>query len=118
MKKPFLLLFVLLALGLLSQPLYASSYMRCSDRIIKKNDHISKIERFCRAPDSYISDTGYKTVSRYSRLYRSYFYEEVPVLYEEMLFNFGPNKFMRLVKLENGRVVHVETLGYGYIDKS
>jgi hypothetical protein len=38
---------------------------------------------------------------------------EVPV--EVWLFNLGPNKLMRRVRFEDGRVVAIETLGYGYI---
>jgi len=26
----------------------------------------------------------------------------------------GPNQFMRLVRIENGRVAEVKSLGYGY----
>jgi hypothetical protein len=38
---------------------------------------------------------------------------EVPV--ELWIYNFGPHKFMRRVRFEDGLVVDVETLGYGYI---
>lgn len=37
---------------------------------------------------------------------------EVPV--ELWLYNLGPNKFMRRVRFEDGIVVEIETLGYGY----
>lgn len=37
---------------------------------------------------------------------------EVPV--ESWLYNFGPTKLMRRVIFESGRVVAIETLGYGY----
>ena len=37
---------------------------------------------------------------------------EVPV--ESWVYNFGPNKFMRKVRFENGIVADIETLGYGY----
>jgi hypothetical protein len=29
-------------------------------------------------------------------------------------FNFGPNQFMQRVRIENGVVVKIESLGYGY----
>ena len=38
--------------------------------------------------------------------------EEVVV--EEWTYNLGPYQFMRLVRIENGRVVEVKPLGYGY----
>jgi hypothetical protein len=30
-------------------------------------------------------------------------------------YNFGPHRFMRRVRFENGLVVEIETLGYGYL---
>jgi len=39
---------------------------------------------------------------------------EVPV--ELWTYNLGPNKFMRRVHFEDGLVVEVETLGYGYLN--
>jgi hypothetical protein len=41
---------------------------------------------------------------------------EVPV--ELWLYNFGPTQLMRRVRFESGRVVGIETLGYGYISDS
>jgi hypothetical protein len=38
---------------------------------------------------------------------------EVPV--ELWTYNFGPHKFMRRIRFEEGLVVEIETLGYGYI---
>jgi hypothetical protein len=37
---------------------------------------------------------------------------EVPV--ETWLYNLGPYKLLRRVRFEDGRVVQIETLGYGY----
>ena len=101
---------------MMGQTLMASDAMRCDNRLIMRNDHVSKIERFCGEPETYSSTTSYKAVSRWNYRYQAYFYEEIPVIREEMVFNFGPNKFMRLVKIENGIVKNVETLGYGFRD--
>ena len=38
---------------------------------------------------------------------------EIPV--ELWIYNLGPNKFMRRVHFEDGLVVKIETLGYGYL---
>src|SRR5688572_16422584 len=38
---------------------------------------------------------------------------EIPV--ELWTYNFGPNRFMRLIRFEDGRVVDIETLDYGYL---
>lgn len=38
---------------------------------------------------------------------------EVPV--EVWTYNFGPHKLMRRLRFEDGELVDIETLGYGYI---
>ena len=38
---------------------------------------------------------------------------EIPV--ELWTYNLGPNKLMRRIRFEDGRVVEIETLGYGYL---
>ena len=113
MKKLIIGILILVSTSLITQSLWA---MRCGNRLILRNDHVSKIERYCGEPESYTSSTIYKTRSRFDYRYQMYFQEEVPVVLEEMVFNFGPTKFMRLVKLENGIVRKVETLGYGFRD--
>lgn len=39
---------------------------------------------------------------------------EIPV--EIWIYNFGPSKLMRQLRFEDGKVVEIETLGYGYHD--
>lgn len=39
---------------------------------------------------------------------------EVEVLVEIWTYNLGPNKLMRRLTIEDGEVVGIETLGYGY----
>lgn len=40
---------------------------------------------------------------------------EIPV--ELWIYNLGPHKLMRIVKFEDGFVVEIGTLGYGYYDR-
>ncbi|HKZ73889.1 MAG TPA: DUF2845 domain-containing protein [Steroidobacteraceae bacterium] len=40
----------------------------------------------------------------------------VDVSVEIWVYNLGPNKLMRRVRFEDGLVVEIETLGYGYRD--
>jgi Protein of unknown function (DUF2845) len=37
---------------------------------------------------------------------------EIPV--DVWVYNFGPNRLMSRIRFENGRVVAIETLGYGF----
>jgi hypothetical protein len=43
---------------------------------------------------------------------------DLVVQVERWTYNLGPNKFMRRVRLEDGEVVGIETLGYGYRGKA
>jgi hypothetical protein len=55
---------------------------------------------------------GLTSLSESQNVYAG-FREEL--LVKELLFNFGPRKLMRLVRFEGGRVVSIETAGYGRI---
>jgi hypothetical protein len=41
---------------------------------------------------------------------------EIPV--ESWVYNLGPNKLMRRLRFEDGVVVEIETLGYGYYESA
>jgi len=92
-------------------PAYA---FRCGTRLISAGDPADKVLNFCGSPVSvqtrrterpYIDDFGRSYLSRG-------LIEEVVI--EEWTYNLGPQQFMRLVRIENGRVVEVKSLGYGY----
>jgi len=98
-------------LMLAALPAYA---FRCGTRVITQGDPADKVLNFCGSPISvqtrraerpYIDELG-----------RSYLYRGLveEVVIEEWTYNLGPNQFMRLVRIENGRVVEVKSLGYGY----
>jgi hypothetical protein len=52
--------------------------------------------------------------SRYSGV--DYYAQEVVVT--EYIYNFGPRKFMRRLVFEGGFLVTIESIGYGYREKS
>lgn len=85
---------------------------RCGSRIITRGDHAEKILQYCGEP-----------VSVQTRLVQMPYVDERWVRYrgvveevvvEEWLYNRGPRQLMRLVRLENGFVAEVKSLGYGY----
>jgi hypothetical protein len=39
---------------------------------------------------------------------------EIPV--DVWVYNLGPSKLMRRIRFEDGRVVAIDTLGYGYVE--
>jgi hypothetical protein len=87
--------------------------MRCGTRLISKGDHMSKILKYCGEPDITQSRSAQRSYhNRYGHVLYAGFYEEV--LIQEWTYNLGPNKLMRIIKLENGVVRGIEHLGYGY----
>jgi hypothetical protein len=100
---------------------------RCGNRIVSNGDHYSKVLKICGEPTGVQERVIYREgptrprfrvdgpnglqydreVLRYDRSY-------VEVLVEEWTYNFGPRRLMQLVRFENGFVVEVDQLGYGY----
>jgi hypothetical protein len=89
-------------------PAYA---FRCGPRIITRGDHADKLLQFCGEPASVQSRiVQMPHVTRDFRVYPGI----QEVLVEEWLYNLGPYQLMRMVRLENGFVAEIKSLGYGY----
>src|SRR5512138_79997 len=86
-------------------PAYA---FRCGNRVITQGDPADKVLQFCGSPVS--TQTRHAERPYIDELGRSYLYRGLveEVLIEEWTYNLGPNQFMRLVRIENGRVVEVK----------
>ena len=100
--------------------------LRCGSRLVKEGMHETEVIRLCGEPVSvkhlgfvlrpYVHRRPYGTLGSHStqRVYAG-FHQEVAV--KEMLFNFGPHRLMRVIRLEGDRVVSIDTAGYGYRSK-
>lgn len=101
--------------------------LRCGNRLVSDGDHMSKILKYCGEPTSVqvrsIYRAGFPKQIRRHRfdtadndflLYADRAYVEIIV--EEWTYNFGPRRLMRTIKFENGIVVAVKQLGYGYLE--
>lgn len=120
MTKP--LIKILLAVSLLvSSEAYA---LRCGNKLVKIDMYQTEIDAMCGKPVS-TQYLGY--VIRFDNSYRSHrglsvraghmvHGARVEVSVTESLYNFGPHKLMRKMRFENGRLVAIETAGYGYRD--
>lgn len=107
------------ALALLLAPLAAGTAradaFRCGTRLVVEGTTRGEVLARCGEP----SDVERSSVLRRPTVWRHgrpYFLSddvvEVPV--ELWTYNLGPNKLMRRLRLEDGAVVEIETLGYGY----
>lgn len=97
--------------------------LRCGNRIVKEGMFESEVVDLCGEPAT-VRRLGY-VLRPYiikvpaggfgshgtKRVYGGY-HEELEV--RELLFNFGPHKLMRVMRFEAGRLVSIETAGYGY----
>lgn len=98
----------------------AAHALRCGSQLVKEGMHEIEVKAICGKPvfernlgyviRSHIDRTHGSTSTRYYAGYRR------EVLVTELVFNFGPRRLMRRMRFEGGRLVSIETAGYGYRD--
>lgn len=94
--------FVLPVLMVGCLPGLANAGMRCGSRIIEKGTSSAEVTSFCGAPAQVVDGSD-----RVAGV--------VPdVQIEFWTYNFGPNQLMQRLRIENGVVVDVQSLGYGF----
>jgi hypothetical protein len=89
--------------------------MRCGTHLITEGDTAGEMRRHCGAP----AEVDVKTILRPPVIWRHgrplhVAGGDIEVRVELWTYNFGPNQFMRRVRVEDGRVKDIETLGHGY----
>lgn len=107
---------MLLAGVLLAGPALADSF-RCGTKLITDGDSADKVRALC-GPPSEITRTEVLRRPVEWRFGRPYYLSDypVPVQVEFWTYNLGTNKLMRRLRLEDGLVTDIETLGHGYHD--
>ena len=102
----------LLVLAAAASPAYA---FRCGTKLVHEGDTRAEVEAKCGAATEVETRTVWRRPVAWihGRPYHLGF-DEVEIPVELWTYNLGPNKFMRRVRFEDGRVVEIETLGYGY----
>jgi len=106
------------ALGVVAVAADASAdALRCGSRVISRGDHVSKVLRFCGEPIAIQTRLLQRRVVAFGTLFHPGLGLLEDVVVEEWTYNFGPQKLMRQVRLENGFVRDVRELGYGFHEK-
>ncbi|MDH3716351.1 MAG: DUF2845 domain-containing protein [Gammaproteobacteria bacterium] len=98
-------------LVLVVQP--AQAAMRCGSQLVSDGDHKLQVLHKC-GPPALVEYRGYQ--------YRAYLPHNLPGVHtqliganvEEWTYNFGPRRFMRLVRFADSEVVRIISLDYGY----
>lgn len=100
------------ALVLLVQPVQGA--MRCGSELVSHGDHKIEVLHKCGQP-ALVEPRGYQHYSyqpHYLHGSRQHFAVYADI--EEWTYNFGPRRFMRLVRFADSKVVRIISLDYGY----
>ncbi|MGD9599164.1 MAG: DUF2845 domain-containing protein [Steroidobacteraceae bacterium] len=107
---------VLVLAALTCAPAAWADSFRCGQRLVVEGTTRGEVAAWCGAP----TDVQERHALRppilwyYGRPVRIAGGPYIEVLVETWTYNLGPHKLMRRLTIENGEVVEVETLGYGY----
>jgi len=94
--------------------------MECGNRLITQGDSLAKVATLCGNP----TQVDRKSILRQASgswvngqwIASAGAQVEIPV--EVWLYNLGPDRLMRQIRFEDGRVVKIETLDYGYLENA
>ena len=86
----------------------------CGRRLVSVGDPQYKIQQVCGDPDDRQWRVTYRTQSTQNAVSGAPTTIAVPIVIEVWLYDFGPQRLVEEVSFENGRVVAVQSLGYGY----
>jgi hypothetical protein len=115
MSKPRHLFLTLATLSLaMAAPCLAGS-MRCGNYLVVDGDTAGKLRSRCGTPTEISRSVAWRTPAVWvgGRLIRTG-YDAVQVPVETWEYNFGPRRLIMRVRIEDGLVVNIDTLGYGY----
>ena len=93
--------------------------MRCGSKLVTFGDTRSAVRSLCGEPSDIQTRSILRrpTYNLHGRVvYFGDGYVEIPV--EVWIYNLGPYKLMRQIRFVDGRVDEIETMGYGYREKS
>jgi hypothetical protein len=88
--------------------------LRCGSELVSREDHLVEVLRKCGDPSyvtTWIERRSYRVYHHHYPYYRDK-YGDVSI--EEWIYNFGPQRFMQLLRFENGRLKKIRSLDYGY----
>jgi Protein of unknown function (DUF2845) len=95
-------------------PGLASAGMRCGSRIIDRGTSSAEVSSFCGQPTQVDHTTVFRGDARRVDDDGRVTGIGADVQVEFWTYNFGPNLLMERVRIEDGVVVEVQSLGYGF----
>ena len=92
--------------------------LRCGTEVVSKRDPKIEVARKCGDPASIEAWTAHYVIPTHhgQRNHHATFGEVgVSIAVEEWLYNFGPHRLIYRLRFENGYLVKIGTLEYGYL---
>jgi hypothetical protein len=88
--------------------------IRCRNALITRGDNLLRVQHECGTPTYATQYVIYGFRPAYNGVLGGYANESIPITVEEWTYNFGPTRFMRRLRFENGELMSIESLEYGY----
>jgi hypothetical protein len=91
--------------------------LRCGTELVSKGDPKVEVARKCGDPASIEAWTDYQVIPRqygHDKHFVTLGDIVVSIAVEEWLYNFGPHRLIYWLRFENGHLIKIGTLGYGY----
>lgn len=88
--------------------------LRCGTHLVQKGDHITEVKRKCGEPvhqEKWLED---RIILRKPHRLLPHEHRLGSVVVTLLTYNFGSRSLMRELRFENGRLVKIESLDYGY----
>ena len=94
--------------------------LRCGTEVVSIRDPKIEVLRKCGDPVSVEAWTEHQVISRNHTRGRRYSVLDdivISISVEEWLYNFGPHRLIYWLRIENGYLDRMGTLGYGYLER-
>jgi Protein of unknown function (DUF2845) len=96
-------------------PSLAMAGIRCGNRIIDTGTTSAEVAALCGDPTQVSRSTAYRGATTSAPGHPNPIVgSAVEIQIEVWTYNFGPDKLMERIRFEDGVVVNIESLGYGY----
>lgn len=92
-------------------PAYA---LRCGNDLVSEGDRSSEVRRLCGDPEQIEEREKQVTRGVIDPLTGGYVEITETIEITEWTYNFGPRRLMRRLRFENGQLVDIDSLGFGY----
>ncbi len=103
---------LILILGLILTGLTPVWALRCGKDLISVGDRRMEVLHSCGEPD--FVDSWEESRSGHFYYFGHWYPNTETMVIEEWSYNFGPSRFIRILRFENGRLENIETSGYGF----